>query len=194
MKNWMLGIFAILAVVFGILFFTNRSTKHVDLGSIDSSKSKIETLYVHNTDTLYKLGQNKLRIDTAYVLDSIYLTKLATDTSKEKKVFDSIFPINKLDGTSTNVGYSQITKTIELNNKFVRDSSKLSITNVQLGICTTTVSNMVKLSDSALDASKIVVKSAYDSGYSNGAIISKKNTILGGVILFLSGYLIGHIF
>ena len=194
MKNWMLGIFAILAVVFGILFFTNRSTKHVDLGSIDSSKSKIETLYVHNTDTLYKLGQNKLRIDTAYVLDSIYLTKLATDTSKEKKVFDSIFPINKLDGTSTNVGYSQITKTIELNNKFVRDSSKLSITNVQLGICTTTVSNMVKLSDSALDASKTVVKSAYDSGYSNGAIISKKNTILGGVILFLSGYLIVHIF
>jgi hypothetical protein len=194
MKNWMLGIFAILAVVFGILFFTNRSTKHVDLGSIDSSKSKIETLYVHNTDTLYKLGQNKLRIDTAYVLDSVYLTKLATDTSKEKKVFDSIFPINKLDGTSTNVGYSQITKTIELNNKFVRDSSKLSISNVQLGICTTTVSNMVKLSDSALDASKTVVKSAYDSGYSNGAIISKKNTILGGVILFLSGYLIGHTF
>ena len=72
MKNWMLGVFAILAVVFGILFFTNRSTRHVDLGSIDSSKSKIETLYVHNTDTLYKLGQNKLRIDTAYVLDSFY--------------------------------------------------------------------------------------------------------------------------
>ena len=167
-------------------------TKQQNIEKVDSLKHKTDTIYVEVHDTIWKIGKAKEKVEAEYS-DKIEKLPSTNDTSSLKKLFNSTFTRDG-DTTSTPVAYTQVKKTLVVNEKFNRDSTLLHLTNSQLSLCTLGLTKLKNTSDSSLDSAKKLIIKSYDDGYSKGSYNNKKNLLYGGLGIFVLGFLGGHFF
>lgn len=169
-------------------FFVGRtySPVIVNTSKIDSIEVKIDTVYKHTTDTIRILNYQKIKVDSISHSQISNITKLKSDTSAIKKVFDSTFVKSSIDSLA-NVGYSQIYGALVVNSKYMRDSAKLSITETQLSICGNALDSMYVLSGTLADTARSIAKQEYNRGYVDGNKIGFKTVISVATVATLLG-------
>lgn len=187
---------AIIIALCGLSLYQHNMDKSggvVGVSTIDSIVAVSETTYTHIVDTIKYIETNKVEANVKYDKDVGYIASIKGDTSLLKKAFDSVYAISQPD-SFTNVGYSQLDGTLIVNSKFIRDSTKLFLTESQLSICTTGVTELRNINVSLADTAKSLIKVNYTKGFKDGSGNTVKYSIysgVGGLIIgIISGVLI----
>ena len=186
MKNNIIVVVLIILVSFASFFGGikySTTNKSVDTKKIDTIAARIDTIYSHTTDTIRVLKYKKELADANFSKESGHLYAI-------KKQFDSVFVKTKVD-SNTSVGYSQIFGALLVNDKYVRDSTKLLLTDTQLTVCEHGLdsihTNAIRLADTA----KKVAIEQYKKGYGEGKANTTKTLLTSVIISILLGFGIG---
>lgn len=174
---------------FGVTYDA-KNTNKVDTSSIDSVVYVIDTVYAGAKDSIKKIEDKKTQVDGVYVEKIKNLDSLKLDTSSLKKTFDSIFTKTEPDSFTT-VGYSQIYGALVINSKYMRDSTKLLLTDTQLKICTIGLDSMYSLSHELSDTAKKVAIREYIKGYKQSTEDHTKIMLSSATATFALGILLG---
>ena len=193
MKNNIIVVVLIILVSFASFFGGikySTTNKSVDTKKIDTIAARIDTIYSHTTDTIRVLKYKKELADANFSKESGHLYSIKKDTAAIKKQFDSVFVKTKVD-SNTSVGYSQIFGALLVNDKYVRDSTKLLLTDTQLTVCEHGLdsihTNAIRLADTA----KKVAIEQYKKGYGEGKANTTKTLLTSVIISILLGFGIG---
>jgi hypothetical protein len=194
--NKMNGILiAIIVALSGLLIYQNRSARLdgvIGISTIDRLVEVSETTYTHIVDTIKYIDTKKTEVNVKYNRDAEHIASIRGDTSLLKKTFDSVYVISEPD-SSTDVRYSQIEGALVVNSKFIRDSTKLFLTENQLSTCTTGVTQLRNINVMLADSSKSLIKVNYSKGFSDGSGNTIKYSIYSGVGGVIFGIIFGVI-
>lgn len=184
-------IIAIISAFFGGMKYNNKSVQYDSF--FDSTKNKIETTYVNKIDTIRLRGKQIHTIDSIFIVDSTNISKIKSDTTKLKYVFDSVYLADSIDSATT-VKYSQIYSAIETHTKFFRDSSKILLLDSQIQTCTTGLTELRNTAVELVDTAKTIAKIEYSRGYSDGSGKKLKTYFTVGAVALIIGFIVGGLY